>query len=520
MRTALRPNNNRVPSASSKSFPSPVGGWNAKASVAAMNEDEASILDNWFPESSYVRSRGGSAVYADTGQTGKPIESAMTYTGITVQKIFTAVNGKIFNASAGGVIASPDLTGFANNRWQHLNYGNAAGNFMLIANGIDAPQIYNGSSWSAMSLTGDGVHSFTITNLFQFCCYKERIFALDKTHLGFWYLPVNSISGILSYFDLAPYCGLGGSIQFVATWSRDAGSGADDYIVFGTSEGEILIYIGVDPNDATNWAISSIYRIGHPIGVRSTLRIASDLIIITKEGFSPLSKVLLYSKAVSASNISNNIQDAVSVAAQLYSNNFGWQAFFFSNKNMALFNIPVSEGSEQQQFVINTQTKAWCRFLNLNANCWEQFDDKLLFGGNDGKLYQAETGTDDVGGVINTEALCAYSYYGAKAKVKRFNLARPIFRSTGDLRVSVKMSTDFQYKAPMTIYSAQETSGSAWDVSAWDVSDWADSFRVTKALKTITGTGNAAALGLKTSTKFQDIQWLSTDIFFELGGFI
>lgn len=520
MRTALRPNTNRIASASSKSFPAPVGGWNAKASLAAMGEDEASVLINWFPESSYVRLRGGQAQFADTQQANKPVESLMTYTGIMSQKVFAAVNGKIFNVTNGGPIASPDLTGLSNNRWQHLNFGNGAGNFLIIANGADNPKIYDNTSWANMTLAGDGINPFDITKLFSFCCYQERLFVLDSTKLGFWYLPVNSISGAMDFFDLSSFCGLGGSMQWVATWSRDAGDGADDYIVFGTSEGEVLIYSGVDPSDATQFAISSIYRIGHPIGSRCTLRIASDLIIITKEGFTPLSKVLLYSKAVAASNISNNIQDAVSNVAQLYAKNFGWQPFFFSNKNMALFNIPLQEGQQQVQYVINTQTKAWGQFQNLNANCWEQYDDNLYFGGNDGKVYQAETGTDDNGNTIDSEALCAYSYFGAKAKIKRFTLARPVMRSTGLLLTSVKMSRDFQYTPPDLQYSANETTGAAWDVTAWDTSDWADSFRVNKSLKTITGIGNAAALGIKTSTKFQEIQWLSTDIYFELGGFI
>lgn len=516
MRTAIRPNNSKSPSASSKSFPAPVGGWNAKNSLAAMQEDEASVLDNWFPESSYVRLRGGSHEFADT-QTNVPVESLMNYTGLTTERFFAASNGEIFDITSGGTIGSAAITGLTNDRWQFTNYGNSAGNFLYIVNGADNPRYYDGSTWTEPTLTGSGL---TKSNLIHIQSFKERLFFIEKDKLWFWYLPVNSISGALSKFDLSSFCTKGGYLMAMATWSRDAGDGADDYAVFITSEGEILIYQGVDPNDAANWALSSIYTIASPIGRRCFMRIASELVIITREGFVPLSKVLLYSKAVAKTNISNNIEDAVNVATNLYGDNFGWQPLFFSQKNMAIFNIPVDEGDEQHQYVINTSTSKWCRFTGLNGNCWAVFDDALYFGANDGTIWEAESGTADADASIETAALTAYSYFGSKSKLKRWTLARPIMRSTGELLISMKISVDFEYNPATSQYSAEETSGTEWDVSDWDVSDWADGFRVTKGWKGVNGVGHSAALGIATSTKLQEIQWISTDFIYELGGFV
>lgn len=516
MRTAIRSNNAKRPTASSKSFPAPVGGWNAKNSLATMGEDEAAVLDNWFPESSYVRLRGGSSEFADTG-TGLPVESLLSYTGLITKKFFAASDGDVYDITSGGTAGAAVVTGLTNDRWQYINYGNSAGNFLYMVNGADNPRYFDGTTWTAPALTGSGL---TKSNLIHIQSFKERIFFVEKDKLWFWYLPVNSVSGALSKFDLSSFCTKGGYLMAMATWSRDAGDGADDYAVFITSEGEILIYQGVDPNDAANWSLSSIYTIAAPIGRRCFLRLASELVIVTREGFVPLSKVLLYSKAVAKSNISNNIEDAVNTATNIYGNNFGWQPIFFSSKRMALFNIPVGENTEQQQYVINTSTGKWCRFTELNGNCWEEFNNGLYFGGNDGTIWEAETGTADGDASIETAALTAYSYFGSKSKLKRWTMARPLMRSTGILLISMRVSVDFEYNPAEVQYSAEESSGATWDVADWDTEDWADGFTVTKSWKGVNGVGHSAALGIATSTKLQEIQWISTDFIYELGGFI
>lgn len=514
MRQALKQNVNKATTARTKSLSSPVGGWNARDSLAQMPPNDAVVLDNLFPEASFVRLRGGSDQFADT-QTASVVESLMAYTGPTGQKLFAASNDKIFNVGAGGTIGSADLTGLANNRWQHINFGNVAGNWMAMVNGADTPQIYDGTNWADMSLSGSGL---TITNLINVMSHENRLWFVEKDKPWVWYLDVTAISGTLHKFDLTGFLGEGGSIEAIATWSRDSGSGPNDYIVFISTEGELLLYYGTDPANASTWSLASIYRMGKPIGRRCFIRIGSELVLMTQNGFVPLSKLVNFGRQTTGIAISDKIKDAVSDAVSGYINNYGWEAKAFSPANFGIFNIPVAEGNTQYQFVVNTQTGAWCRFKGLNGNCWEVFGQNLYFGANDGTIWQAEIGTADGTSAIQTEALPAYSYFGAPGNQKRWTLARAVMRSTGLLTIAAKISVDFQYMPPSYISSASEAAGSAWDVSPWDTSPWGDSFLVTKKWKATTGKGNAAALGIKTSTKFQNIEWLSNDYIYEVGG--
>ena len=59
MRTALRPNPTRALTSQTQSIPSPIGGWNARNSIAAMPPMDAVVMDNFFPDTDYVKLRSG-----------------------------------------------------------------------------------------------------------------------------------------------------------------------------------------------------------------------------------------------------------------------------------------------------------------------------------------------------------------------------------------------------------------------------------------------------------------------------
>ena len=46
------------------SYPPPVGGWNARDAYSAMGPEDAVILQNWFPGTSAVVTRGGTTSHA------------------------------------------------------------------------------------------------------------------------------------------------------------------------------------------------------------------------------------------------------------------------------------------------------------------------------------------------------------------------------------------------------------------------------------------------------------------------
>jgi hypothetical protein len=493
------------PGAVSRNRPAPVLGWNARDALAEMKPGEAAQLDNWFPGTASCSVRRGSVGHA-TGL-GASVESLMGYTSPTAQKLFGAAGGAIYDATAAGPVGAADVSGLTNDRWQHVNFSTAGGNFLIGVNGDDAPRSYDGSAWATPSITGSGL---TAAHLIHVNVYKERLFFIEKNTLDFWYLDTKAISGTAARFTLGSVFRLGGHLMAMATWSRDGGAGLDDLAVFMTSTGEVAIYQGTDPGSADAWALVGRFRLAPPIGRRCMLPLASDVAVVTIDGVFPLSKALNVDRAAPHFALTDKIRDAFNAAARTHGSRFGWQPLLYPRGGAGLFNVPVS-GTKAHQYVINTTTGAWCRFLGMNGLCWELLGEELYFGGVDGTVYKADSGTGDDGDTVNIEAnaLTAYDYFGAKGQRKACTMIRPVMKSEAAIPVAVAVCADFQDRQATSIPSPLDVGGTPWG-SPWG-SPWSSGSRVRTGWQGAEGYGYCFALRVRTATKFQRVEWVSND---------
>ena len=83
--------------ATTASLPAPIGGWNARDSLAEMSPTDAVQLTNFFPTPYDVQLRRGYTKYS-TGITGQ-VNTLMTYAGTTSQTLFAAAGGVIYDAT-------------------------------------------------------------------------------------------------------------------------------------------------------------------------------------------------------------------------------------------------------------------------------------------------------------------------------------------------------------------------------------------------------------------------------------
>jgi hypothetical protein len=130
--------------ATTASVPAPIGGWNARDSVAEMNPLDAVVLNNFYPTPSQIQLRKGYTQYA-TGITGQ-VDTLMQYSGGTSSKLFAAAGSVIYDVSTTGAATSV-VTGQGSDRWQYVNASTAGGNFLTAVNGTDPALIYDGTTW-------------------------------------------------------------------------------------------------------------------------------------------------------------------------------------------------------------------------------------------------------------------------------------------------------------------------------------------------------------------------------------
>jgi len=500
------------------SLPAPVGGWNVRDALANMDKADAIILDNWFPGASDVMVRKGYTQWA-TG-IGAQVETILPYNGPSTQKLFAAAATNIYDVTSGGVVGAAVVTSLSNARWQHTNVATSGGQFLYAVNGADKPLLYNGSTWTPIdSGSSPAISGVTTTNLIHVNIFKERVWFVEKSTLKAWYLPVASVGGTAAPLDLSAFCKRGGQLMAMGTWTVDAGSGVDDYAVFVTSEGEVLVYQGTDPTSSSTWALKGVWQLGSPIGRKCLLKFGGDLLLICVDGVVPLSRALVSSRVQPKVALTEKINGAMANAAQLYSANFGWKLLFYPKGSMLLLNIPVSTGSFQQQYAMNTITGSWGRFLNVSANCWELYQDEPYFGGNGfvGKFWQTFA---DNGGTIAAEAKQAFSYFGSRGQLKHFKEVRPLLTSNGSPAILAALNVDYDTNTPSGTLNFAPTQYAVWDSSLWDAGIWGGELSVLANWQTINGLGTAAALHLFLSQSGIDTHWQATDFLFERGGVI
>ncbi len=142
------------------SLASPIGGWNARDSLAEMQPLDAVQLVNFFPTPSDVTLRKGYS-QASTGITGN-VETLMNYAGYDgTNTLFAVANGVIYNASTS--VATVAFSGLANSKFQHCMISTDGGNFIIAVNGQDSAMVYDGTRWFRMATTSTAQTISTIT---------------------------------------------------------------------------------------------------------------------------------------------------------------------------------------------------------------------------------------------------------------------------------------------------------------------------------------------------------------------
>jgi hypothetical protein len=389
----------------------------------------------------------------------------------------------------------------------------AGGNWLMAVNGADKMRYFNGTTWG---YDGDGTYAITgaDTSTWQdMVLHKQRLWAVKKGSLSAYYMPIGSIQGAASLFDLSPFFQLGGYLVAVATWTIDGGQGVDDYLVFVSSRGEVLVYGGNDVLGA--WAMRGLYRMGAPVGNRPFLKFGGDLLVISQDGLIPLSSALSSDRIQPKSAVSFKIQSAVSSAISSYGANFGWQTINYPKGNMLILNVPVAAG-QQQQYVMNTITGAWCSFTGWNANCWALYQDGPYFGSSN-FIGKAFNGFQDNGGYITADGLQAFDYFKSNGNRKRFTMMRPVMRANSVPQVQASVNVDFDTNTPPFSLNVGTAVSGNWDVAVWDAGIWGG-LNIYKNWQGANVTGYSGAPRLTAVSNGVDIRWVSTDLVMEVGG--
>ena len=463
MRAAANGSQQRKQVVNARTIPAPIGGWDAQSPLAAMPPQNAVILDNWIPRSGYCEIRRG-FIPQQTGTPG-PVESLMAFRGgPTGDVLFAAADGNLYDVTIqGGALGAPVYSGAANNRWNHTAFANPEGQWLIAVNGVDTPIGYNTGTWATLpAITGSsGPITLDPTKLFAVTPHQGRLLFIEANSLHVWFPAAGAVGGAMQLLDLGSVFSKGGRLVALSTWSWQFGVTADEYAVFLTDQGQIALFAGIDPSQASDWTLIGVYNFGHPLGPNALLSYGADLVIITTDGIIPLSQALKLDRTQDNTvALTSMIKDAFSSAVRAYSANYGWQGILYpgdTNSNdtnadggsLGIFNIPITTLGTSEQYVSNLSTGAWCRFTGINSFCWEIANNGVYFGSTNG-VYQWDIGASDNGLTIVGETKSAFSSFGATVN-KRFTMIRPLLNCSELIQPAVDIDVEYQNNTPVAM---------------------------------------------------------------------
>ncbi|NEH87765.1 hypothetical protein GR239_27690 [Rhizobium leguminosarum] len=302
--------------------------------------------------------------------------------------------------------------------------------------------------------------------------YRSRLWFIEKNSTNVWYLATDAVSGTATVLPVGGNMKYGGTLVAINVWTIPVSSGLQQCLVLMSSEGEVIVFQGSDPSSASNWGLIGTFKLGRPLGTdRCMLSVGADLAIMTTDGIVPITKAVQLDRgATSLGAITAKIGPTWrETVAAIGTTSEEWQLASFPARQMAIVNLPSSFGP--YQYVMNTETGAWCRFVGISASCWATWQDRLFFGSSDGTVYEAEAGASDNGTAIDALMVGAWNRFGDGLSTKFSKL----IGVTAQIGVSTLMyagiSTDYQTKIPTALLSSVENSAAAkWGTAIWGVS--------------------------------------------------
>lgn len=493
----------------SAEIPAPVLGWNTRDPITSLRPQEAVILENFFPDNGRVKLRNGAENWA-TGLVGGRV--LLPYRGGLVKKLFAATNTGIFDVTASGA-AGASVAAITSGDLSYSQITVAGGTFLVAANGVDPVIHYNGTTWANPSITG--VSSSSLNGV---CMAVQRLWFTQNDSSSVWYLPVASISGAATEFSLGRQFLRGGSCVAIGVWTVDGGTGVDDYTVFASSEGEVVVYKGTDPSNASTWAKVGTYYIGKPLSKRCFCKFGGDLLYLADTGVFPLAKAVQSVDINESTALSDKIAPSLNAAAKAYSQFFGWSAVLHTGANALLVNCPLG-ANYSCQFVMNTVTGAWCLFTGWYAYDFVVFE-KSLYAILDNRVAKVWSGNKDFGGSITAAGMGAYSGLNAPNVLKHPKLVTPLLRSSGNVSFSFGFDPDYSISDnPLQTANPSAQTGSLWDTGTWDNALWGGSpyaMQNTLSVACVPFVKGAFRIGLTASDV--EFEWLSAKVVYQTGG--
>ena len=501
-------------------IPAPTRGLNTRDAFAAMKADYAIKLDNFFPDHGAVRLRRGYMGFAN-GMGSNYVESLIPHYSGSTTKLYAVGGGSLYDITDGGEVGSALTSGLSSNI---MSFATVSGS-TIIVNSADEPMRIEPAGTLAADHNWVATGEDALPTFRRVMVFKNRLYFIEQDAAKVWYGGLLNVQGPLSAFDFSFIAPEGGNVLEIGTMTVDAGAGIDDLFLVFMQYGVVLVYNGIDPSasDETGFSLVGKFTIGSLVGDRPLVNVGGDLIALTVDGAVPLGELLKRGRSGQRRlALTDAIAPTIRDQATLYGSLTGWDSILHPPASWLLFNVPGG----RQQYVMNTQNGAWCRFVGMDARCWGRFDDRLYFGGPNGGVFRADAGKNDNGSPIEGDVQTAYNYFGTPQD-KRITMSRSVVESDANVSFQLGSTTDFGVSPDLAAPSTLASSGTPWATATKETGrKWATATKETgnrwgagrvqlRTWQKVNQIGAALSVRLRSSTQEAELALFATDVIYE-----
>jgi len=377
--------------------------------------------------------------------------------------------------------------------WYYTNFTTGGSSYLCVVGAGCGYMHYDSSAgWVQVTQgTGAGQVSFPagdISSLADLCFvmqYKRRLWFLKRNSTNAYYLPVNQIAGALQLFDFGPLLERGSSIAYLADWTYDSGSGVDDSLVAISFEGDMLIYDGTDPSDATDFKLRGVWSIGRsPYGRRSYGKHGGDVLIVTDYGILTVADLVagrLHTSAM-VGTLGYKINSRLSGMVSFDLNSPYWFLQAHPTEEILILGSPHVSDLQAilQSFTMESITNGWSTVSNMDMLCGEVFQGKYLYGSRTGDVIQGFVGFNDAVSADNSDPGTevtgriqgAFSDFRDGTKNKRLLRCKVYGQTDGLPSFYLTFRPEYELNELVSTPAPSTVSIPTWDTAIWDSSVW------------------------------------------------
>jgi hypothetical protein len=504
----------------------PTRGLDTTGDIASMEPTDAVELENLLPTEAGLTVRGGWREYATNINTGNPVRSLVCYSsaptsGLTpplaASTLFAITDAGIYNVEGGGDMTSRALamafSGATNAGYCSSVMFTAGGGkqYLIVCSEVDGAFLYDGLTWMKFTSTGGpgpgivtGVDPATFV---QAVVWKYRLGFVKRGSAEVWWLPINSVGGTAEGFDFGPVMRHGGMLLAAINWTQDAGEGIDDRLVLVGSSGDLAVYQGTDPTDATQFSQVGTWFVGQPpVGRRFYTTTGGNIYLLTQFGVIPVAQLMeggLDTIMLAGTDLLRQlrkIQLQLNDDFQVLLNTPGWELLDLPTLALLQIARPSSSPNEFVQYAFQQHAMAWSRMLDVPAFCFMQRLNETYAGTSDGRVLRVFWGYSDgqkLDGTgdyeIRSKVTPAFNYFDNPAVRKRALMVRAQFLAKAPPAYSVRMNINFELSPLGGQTVGRGNTGALWDVGRWDQALWAGGKVAYGEWRSVSGLGYSLA---------------------------